>query len=64
MARLAKDKSPTRPVESTYHIYPVLEIPTEKEGEKLIIGQRKARAVVKWIDEIRAFLDRHPHGQG
>lgn len=60
MPRSQQDQEPARPVESIYHIYPVLEIPTEKKGELLIIGQRKARAVMKWIDEIQAFLDRHP----
>jgi hypothetical protein len=50
----------TGPVEDTYHIYPVLLIPTEKPGETLVIGRRKAKAIVKYHDDIKAFLDRHP----
>lgn len=50
----------TEPVEDTWHIYPVLLIPTEKPGEALVIGRRKAQAIVRYIEEIKAFLDRHP----
>lgn len=53
----------TVPTEDTYHKYPVLKIPTDKHGEVLIIGTRKARAVINHFDAIKAFAERHPDDQ-
>ena len=50
----------TEPVEEQYHKYPVLLIPSEKQGEALVIGPRKAAAICRHIAAIQAFLARHP----
>jgi hypothetical protein len=47
------------PEEDLYHKYHVLKIPTEKQGELLIVGMNKARAIIKHYDAIREFVDKH-----
>lgn len=47
------------PVEEMFHIYPVLLIPSEKAGETIVIGCRKARAIIRWYEDIKAFHQRH-----
>lgn len=48
-----------RPTEDKFHKYNVLKIPTEKQGELLIVGMNKARAIIKHYDTIREFVDKH-----
>ena len=50
----------TAPVEEIYHVYPVLLIPSTKAGEAIVIGRRKAEAIVRNYEAIVAFLARHP----
>lgn len=47
------------PVEDRFHKYPVLRIPTEKRHDQLIIGLEKARAILRWLDDIKSFVERH-----
>jgi hypothetical protein len=48
------------PVEEQFHIYPVLLIPSERPGEAIVIGRRKAMAIIKHYQAIAAFMERHP----
>ncbi len=54
-----KTKEPTEEVYKIYDFqYPVLKIPVDHAPE-LIIGRRKARAILHHLDAIRAFVARH-----
>jgi len=52
MARLKE------PAEDMFYKYPVLKIPTEA-GEDLVVGMFKAQAILKYIDAIREFVEKH-----
>lgn len=56
---MASQTKLTQPEEDQFYKYRVLRIPVARRSEQLIIGVEKAKAIVLWFDEIKAFVNKH-----
>jgi hypothetical protein len=63
-----KERKKRIPIEEVYEIfdvrYPILKIPTEKEGDRFPIGLRKSKAILEHLEAIRAFVAKHDRENG